>query len=183
MQYVKSYWKKIESASTGGFNLISSNDVGNICSTECSLKDGRKLFLVCTYISPGQKRNVIEPFFLKNSLLYSTIWHDLIKENQWNEQEDYSQYPLVICGDFSINFTQPEKNDVKLFLQFFDKYCKLKLINDQKINTTIDEMNERGSTIDGTVARQIHDIQCNVFFKYYSHHKPISTIIPFRDSE
>ena len=56
-----------------------------------------------------------------------------------------------------------KKNDVKLFLQFFDKYCKLKLINDQKINTTIDEMNERGSTIDGTVARQIHDIQCNCF--------------------
>ncbi len=145
------------------------------------IKTSQKLFLVCTYILPGQKRDVIEPFFLKNLLPYSTIWHDLIKENQWNEQEDYSQYPLIICGDFNINFAEQDKKDVKVFLEFFSKYFNLTLINDPKICTTIKGMNKRGLTIDGTFARQLPNIQSNTFVPYYSDHKPISTIIPFID--
>lgn len=169
-------------AESSGIELPAPEDTGDICSAECFLKDGRKVHLVCTFISPGQKREKIEQFLMKKLLAYSTDWNTIVKNKNWSEAVNYYDCPLILCGDFNINFTDKNKKDTQKFLKFIDETFNLKIINDPAINTTMKGNHKRASTIDAVFARYVNDIQSNIFITYFSDHKPLVTYFPFVNS-
>lgn len=78
--FTKKLTKLIETTESKGIKIVASDAVVDICSAECILKDGRKIFLICTYISPGQQIHKIEQFLFQQLLPYTTTWSDVIKK-------------------------------------------------------------------------------------------------------
>ena len=81
--------------------------------------------------------------------------------------------PLVLAGDFNINFSN-EKS--KPLLQFLLDEFDLRINNDPAESTT-----RYNTTIDAVFSRHLHKIESKTYVSYFSYHKPIITTIDCTD--
>ena len=82
--------------------------------------------------------------------------------------------PLVLAGDFNINFSN-EKS--KPLLQFLLDEIDLRINNDPAESTT-----RYNTTIDAVFSRHLHKIESKTYVSsYFSYHKPIITTIDCTD--
>ncbi len=84
--------------------------------------------------------------------------------------EKYGKLPLIVAGDFNINFA--DEHSLPL-LTFFKDKLNLIMNNNRMQSTT-----RGGTTIDAVFWRYINEIESKIYVSYFSYHKPIVTKIP-----
>ena len=82
--------------------------------------------------------------------------------------KNFHQLPLILAGDFNVNFADPKSDRLKLIL--LNKF-DLKLNNDPAASTT-----KYGTTIAAVFSRYLH-IESQTYVSYFSYHKPIVSMI------
>lgn len=136
--------------------LGEADRFGDICAAKIVVMD-TDILLVSVYISPGCSRNNIEFFLTRKLFCYA-------KENM----------PMVVTGDFNIDVSKPENS---AFLDFMEKFLKLKLVNDRNESTTLG-----GSCIDLTFSKNM-SVVCRRYSSYFSYHRPILSVLAIEAPE
>lgn len=150
-------------------NLLQSNEVGvtsarvgDICAAECQLENGQVIMMVAIYISPRSCVHNIIKFIHKILLAYTIEGAALLGE-------DYDKIPMIMSGDFNINFNSKEAEPL---ITFLDEKFKLKLNTDRTQSTT-----RSGTTIDAVFSRNLPNLHSKLFVSYFSYHKPIISVL------
>ncbi|XP_025406736.1 uncharacterized protein LOC112680762 isoform X2 [Sipha flava] len=112
----------------------SASPVGDLCASQIVMDDGREFLMVIVYISPNQKINDIIAFLHRRLLPYSHEGSMLLKDN-------LDKLPLLLAGDFNVNFARDNLLQLITFLQ--EKFS-LHINNDPREATT-----RYGTAIDG----------------------------------
>ncbi|KAJ8684653.1 hypothetical protein QAD02_020446 [Eretmocerus hayati] len=87
---------------SAGLTIDIGSRVGDICATECTLRDGRSIVIVALYISPSSSINdIIE--LLSMSLAYYLSERTTEMRN-CTERNDLSKCSLVLAGYFDVSF-------------------------------------------------------------------------------
>ena len=147
----------------------SARPVGDLCAAECKLPGDKTVILISIYISPKQKISDIIDFFNKILFSYSTK-----NSSEIISLKDYQTYPILISGDFNVNFSKPES---KPLIDFLLTEFHLKMSNNSFTTTT-----RRNTTIDAVFTRGIDNLTSHVYASYFSYHKPIITIAGIADN-
>lgn len=117
--------------------------------------------MVVIYITPNIKLDEVE-YFIHCTLLEYTEGSKILDRNS-------HKFPLILAGDFNINFA--DKKSERLITFLLEK-LNLKINNDPQVSTT-----KYGTTIDGVFSRYLEDIKSQSYVSYFSYHKPIVSII------
>lgn len=80
------------------------------------------------------------------------------------------ELPLILAGDFNVNFAKDESMPLITFLQ---EEFQLQINNNPREYTT-----RYGTTIDAVFIRYLDNVMSNTFVTYFSYHRPIVTVIP-----
>jgi len=80
---------------------VTSRPIGDLCAAECKLPNGQKVLSVVVYISPNQHINDIVKFLHFVLLPYTP-------GGAAELGEDYDEIPMILGGDFNINFSSDE---------------------------------------------------------------------------
>jgi hypothetical protein len=126
----------------------SASPVGDLCASQIVMDDGREFLMVIVYISPNQNSH-------EGSML--------LKDN-------LDKLPLLLAGDFNLNFARDNSLQLITFLQ--EKFS-LHINNDPREATT-----RYGTAIDGVFTRYLDIVMSCTFVAYFSYHCPIVTLIP-----
>lgn len=149
---------------TNNFSFKHSS-VGDICSAICKMENGVKIVMVVVYIAQKQKLIDIQEFIHRSLLEYSEGAAVLLEEyGTYNHQ-----LPLILAGDFNINFKDKQSESFKTFLM--NKF-NLKMNNNQDESTTRDN-----TTIDAVFSRYLTKIKSQTYTSYFSYHKAIVSMI------
>lgn len=124
---------------------------------------GREFIMVIVYISPNRKIDDIIAFLHRRLLSYNHEGSMLLKEN-------LDKLPLILAGDFNVNFARDNSSPLITFLQ--DKFS-LHINNDSREATT-----RYGTAIDGVFTKYLDNVMSRTFVAYFSYHRPIVTLIP-----
>ncbi|KAK0179291.1 hypothetical protein PV327_005056 [Microctonus hyperodae] len=89
---------------------VSQTSIGDLCSSHVILKDGRELVMVVVYISPNKKMNDIISYLHERLFSYSHRGAMIFKTNK-------HKLPLILAGDFNVNFSNDESMPLTTFLQ------------------------------------------------------------------
>ncbi|XP_063973302.1 uncharacterized protein LOC135160564 isoform X4 [Diachasmimorpha longicaudata] len=162
---------KTPQSSNSGPTISTSTEIGDLCGVECrfisTANDPRKLMLIAIYISPDAVIRDITSFIGKSLLplcgIGSQALADIIEE-----EADYCQWPVILAGDFNVNFSLAESEPLLTFLK--EKFS-LEMINGRNDPTT-----ERGTTIDAVFVKNIDKIELEHFVCYFSYHNPLVNI-------
>lgn len=139
--------------------------VGDICSAICKMENGVEIVMVVVYIAQKQKLIDIQGFIHRSLLEYSAASTALLEEYGTN----YDQLPLILAGDFNINFKDKQSESFKTFLKnTFD----LNMNNNEDESTTRDN-----TTIDAVFSRYLAKIESQIYISYFSYHKAIVSMI------
>ncbi|XP_050340615.1 uncharacterized protein LOC126767041 [Bactrocera neohumeralis] len=76
---------------------IFQSSIGDICAAHCVLDDGTNIIMVVVYISPNNTVNNIIKFIYRRLMIYGRVGSEELGEN-------YHTLPLILAGDFNINF-------------------------------------------------------------------------------
>lgn len=143
------------------FSQTHSN-LGDICAARCTLPNGNHIVVVSIYISVNQKVNDVIDFIHETLLAYTEGGSKLLKKQ-------YHVLPLVLSGDFNIDFN---KDDGLRLIQFLKSELNLDIVSDRTLGTT-----RYGTTIDAVFSRFVNHVSTNVHVSYFSYHKPLVTVI------
>ncbi|GFW84141.1 ATP-dependent DNA helicase [Trichonephila clavipes] len=80
---------------------IGQSSIGDICAVHCVLDDGTNIIMVVVYISPNNTVNNVIKFLYKRLMIYGQVGSEEFEEN-------YHALPLILAGDFSVNFTSED---------------------------------------------------------------------------
>ncbi|KAI4475969.1 hypothetical protein M0804_013954 [Polistes exclamans] len=142
---------------------LATTPIGDICIMECQTLHGRKIIFAAVYISINQKIEDIISFLHHQLLPYS---HGdaaiLVKE--------HNKIPLVLGGDFNINFAV---DNSKTLINFLEKKFSLQLNNNPNIPTT-----NSGTTKDAIFTRYLDNVETRTYIAYFSYHNALVTTIP-----
>jgi len=141
---------------------IRRSFVGDICACLCKLRNGLHIVMVAIYISPNPKLDEVEHFIHRILLEYTEEGSKILGTNG-------NKFPLILAGDFNINFAN--KKSVRLST-FLSEKLNLKINNDPQESTT-----KYGTTIDAVLSRYLEDIKSQTYVSYFSYHKPIVSMI------
>ena len=83
--------------------------------------------------------------------------------------KNYHEIPMIIAGDFNVNFANEES---LLLIDFFRNVLNLEIATDTNIGTT-----RHGTTIDAVFSRFIDNLSTKIYISHFSYHKPIVTVI------
>ncbi|XP_054084985.1 uncharacterized protein LOC128921395 [Zeugodacus cucurbitae] len=115
--------------------------------------NNKKLNLIAIYIWPNSSMRDIKLLIGKALLPLSTVgsqaFADII-----GEPVEYSEQPVLLAGDFIVNFSLPE---AELLLAFLREKFSLEMINGRNDPTT-----KGGTTIDAVFARNIDKIDISI---------------------
>lgn len=137
---------------------VAIQDVGDICAAECVLPNGQTLLSVVIYISPNQSvQNIID--FIHFVLLPFSVGGAALLE------KDYDLMPMIMSGDFDINFDTPAADPLITFRK--DKF-QLELNSDRNVATT-----QSGTVINAVFQRFLNTLESSVYVSYFCYHKPI----------
>lgn len=157
--------------------ISTSKRIGDICAVECivnhSENNPKKLILIVIYISPNAAMRDMKLFIAKSLLTLSTAGSQALADVT-GEEIDYCERPVILAGDFNVNFSLPEAETLLTFLK--DKFG-LEVINGRNDPTT-----KGGTTIDAVFARNIEKIELKHFVSYFSYHNPIVNVVDFNIS-
>ncbi|CAB3229553.1 unnamed protein product [Arctia plantaginis] len=101
--------------------------VGDICACLCKLRNGLQIVMVAIYISPNPKLDEVEHFIHRTLLEYTEEGSKILGTNG-------NKIPLILAGDFNINFADKKSERLTTFLS---KTLKLKMNNDPQENEFI----------------------------------------------
>lgn len=105
---------------------IGQSSIGDICAAHCVLDDGTNIIMVVVYISPNNTVNNIIKFVYKRLMIYGRVGSEELGEN-------YHTLPLILAGDFNVNFAS---EDGQLFLNFLQDKLQLQINNNRNEPTT-----------------------------------------------
>lgn len=142
---------------------VCSNDIGDICKAETTV-DGKRVLLVATYLSNGTTLRDKMKFFEKFLLPYSIKLKGLF---MFIDDLKLYDVPIVLCGDFNINFRSEEGQQ---FLRFMTETFGCTLNNSVDVSTT-----RNMTCVDGIFTRNIPKAQTIAYDSYFSHHRPMLT--------
>ncbi|GFV12490.1 uncharacterized protein TNCV_1792691 [Trichonephila clavipes] len=92
---------------TSGLGM-ARQDIGDICVAECMFENGQTVISVAVYISPNQTVKKIKNFLHFVLLPYTEDGSALLKTN-------YHSLPMILSGDFKVNFGLPEVEPLMAF--------------------------------------------------------------------
>lgn len=144
--------------------VVNTTVVGEICAARCTVESGQTILVVAVYISPNKKIYDIIDFIHELLVLYTSEGAALFKKN-WDE------IPMIMSGDFNVNFAKPEAQPL---IDFLDNNLKLKM------NKTISTA-KSGTTIDAVFCRYLEKLTSRTYVSYFSYHKPIVTFLEFSE--
>jgi len=142
----------------------TKSNIGDLCTAQCITENGMQIIIVVVYISPNNTVNEIIRFLRFNLLPYSVIGTSALQDN-------YNNLPMIVSGDFNINFDK-ETSPSQPLIEFFQDMLHLNIVNHRNQSTTIG-----GTTIDAVFSRFLDKIDSKNFISYFSYHKPIITIV------
>ncbi|KAK0160260.1 hypothetical protein PV328_007688 [Microctonus aethiopoides] len=90
-----------------------------------------------------------------------------------HEPVDYCEQPVILAGDFNVNFSLPEAEPL---LKFLDENFSLEMINGKH-----DPKTNGGTVIDAIFARDLPSIDIKHRISSFSFHNPIVNIIDMSD--
>ena len=90
--------------------------------------------------------------------------------------EKYHELPLILTGDFNVNFADTQKSQP--LLQFLKDNFNLTMNNDPLQSTT-----RYGTTLDAVFSRFLDTLESKTFISYYSYHKPIVSSISLENRQ
>ncbi|GFY37048.1 ATP-dependent DNA helicase [Trichonephila inaurata madagascariensis] len=111
---------------------IGQSSIGDICATRCVLDDGT-IIMVVVYISPNNTVNNIITFLNKRLMIYGRVGSVELGEN-------YNTLPLILAGDFNVNFASEYG---QLLVNFLQDKLELQMNKNRNEPTT-----RHGTTID-----------------------------------
>ena len=118
------------------FISIQNSSVWDLCAAQCKMSNGKTIIVVSAYISPGTPIRDIQDFIHHVLLPYTEGGSELLNKN-------YHEFPLIVAGDFNVNFA---KNESLSLINFLKEGLNLDIINDRKTSTT-----RCGTTIDANL--------------------------------
>ena len=83
--------------------------------------------------------------------------------------ENYHTLPLILAGDFNINFAS---EDGQIFVNFLRDKLELEMNNDCNDPTT-----RHGTTIDAVFSRYLSNFNSKIYVSYFSYHRPIVSVL------
>ena len=113
-------------------------------------------------------------FVYKHSLLYTLVGSAALQEN-------YDKMPMILSGDFNVNFVSDDSIRLEDFLR---ENLNLTMNNNPNEPTT-----RYGTTIDATFQRYLDTLEFRSLITYFSYHKAIfpflevSEVNPVIDNE
>lgn len=142
---------------------VELQDIGDICAAVCELPNSRTFLSVVVYISPNQPVPKIIDFIQFVLLPFTESGSALLKK-------DYHLRPMILSGDFNINFNMPTAEPLITFLK--DTF-QLEMNSKRDVSTTLS-----GTVIDAVFQRFLSDLESQIYISYFSFHKPIVSILP-----
>uniref|UniRef100_A0A2S2QSI5 Endonuclease/exonuclease/phosphatase domain-containing protein n=1 Tax=Sipha flava TaxID=143950 RepID=A0A2S2QSI5_9HEMI len=104
--------------------------------------------------------------FVSKALLPLTVAGFRGLEEITGEPVYYCDRPVVLIGDFNVNFSLPV---AQLLLDFLEQKFSLRMVNSRHYPTT-----KGGTTIDAVFARKLENIELKHFVSYFNYQNPIS---------
>uniref|UniRef100_A0A0K8WEQ5 Endonuclease/exonuclease/phosphatase domain-containing protein n=1 Tax=Bactrocera latifrons TaxID=174628 RepID=A0A0K8WEQ5_BACLA len=129
------------------------------------MENGITLVMAVIYVSPNQKMQDIQEFIHKVLLEYTEEGSRVLQ--RYNK--DYSKLPLILAGDFNVNFADKQSEPLT---QFLGEEFNLKMNNDPTISTT-----KYNTSIDAVFSRYLDKIESKTFVSYFSYHKTLISVI------
>lgn len=129
--------------------------VGDLCGVLCILENDFRFIMISIYLYPNQSiRDIIN--YIEHSLQEYKVTCNKI--------------PLIISGDFNVNFQQ--SISAKL-IEYLSVSYDLVINSNPNSATTI-----HNTTIDAVFSRYIPQLQSKVYVTYFSYHLPIISFFP-----
>lgn len=147
---------------------VHNSEIGEICIAHCNNENGQTMLIIAVYISPRNNVREIIKFLHRNLLIYTEEGSTILGEN-WHE------LPMILSGDFNINFAEETS---KPLIDFLKDKLNLTMSNDKNITTT-----RYGTTIDAVFTRYLARFYSRVFVSYFSYHKPIVSFLEYNVDE
>lgn len=139
----------------------SSSQVGDICFAQSSSSGGQEFIILATYISPNTNINTVIEFLQFHLLPFTNAGAQLLNKN-------YNVVPLILSGDFNINFAHQSAHPL---IEFLLNKLNLNMNNNRNQATT-----KSGTTIDAIFTRYLN-FSSKMFISYFSYHNPIITVL------
>ncbi|GFX10182.1 ATP-dependent DNA helicase [Trichonephila clavipes] len=86
--------------------------------------------------------------------------------------ENYNTLPLILAGDFNVNFMS---EDGQLLVNFLQDNLELQM-NKMKFNRN-ESTSRRETAIDAVFSRYLSNIHSKTYVSYFSNHKPIVSVL------
>lgn len=82
---------------------------------------------------------------------------------------NYHELPMILTGDFNVNFRSQESQPLIDFLE--EKF-------DLSMNTSrLHSTTRFGTTIDAVFSRKVANLESKIYVSHYSYHKPIISYV------
>nr|KAF7431628.1 hypothetical protein H0235_004552 [Vespula pensylvanica] len=144
---------------------VNSTAVGEICTAFCLLNNGQTILTVAIYITPNKSISQIIDFIHNVLLVYTTEGAALLNKN-------YDKMPIILSGDFNVNFASAE---VQSLIEFLRSKFNLYMNNNPVMSIT-----KSGSTINAVFTRYLNDLKSAIYTSYFSYHKPIISLLDYK---
>lgn len=141
--------------------LSRNSIVRDICIVDCTLKNNTTLVIVSVYIRPNQCLQDIINFLSRSLLSYSPAIQHAIRF----QTQDLSQLPMIVCGDFNVNFKLPEADEL---ITFLNNDFNLEMITNRFLSTT-----QHNTCIDAKFGRYVNICDTELYSSSFSYHKAI----------
>ena len=120
------------------------------------------------YISPNQSINSITEFIHENLIKYTPEVSRILRK-------DYDKVPMILSGDFNVNFAL---DTAVPLIDFLNTTFNLKMCNNRTESTTRSK-----TTIDAVFQRYVDNIETKAFVSYFSYHKPLVSFVEIENIE
>lgn len=137
--------------SNAAFQMNCTDAVGDLCAAEYTMPNGNEVIFISVYISPRKKITEITDFIHRVLVTYTKEVLRILKKN-------YHKYPMVIAGDFNVNFSTA---DGKPLIKFFKDALDLDLLTNRTEPTT-----KHGTTIDAVFARYVNHMSSDTYISF-----------------
>ena len=103
---------------------------------------------------------------IQNLLMYSLT---AIDSKKTHEQDKIKTTPIILVGDFNINFNTEDGNNL---IRFLKETWNFEMSNDRNLPTTKNQ-----TCIDAVFSNNINKITTMRYISYFSHHRPLLSSI------
>ena len=112
----------------------------------------------------------IQKFLFENLMIYTKESSEIF-EKRFGKK--YDNVPMILSGDFNINFAHDENLPL---IEFLNEALTLNMSNDRKLSTK-----KHKTTIDAVFTWYLVEFQSNIFVSYFSYHKNILSFLEHND--